>query len=44
MNDMSEDEFAIDLAYYIFEHDSDILNSPEDLARVIEKYIKELKS
>lgn len=39
---MSEKDLPEDLAYHIFNQDSSILNSPEDLAEVIEKYLKEV--
>lgn len=42
MNNIFEEDFPLDLAYYIFSHNSDILADPETLAEVIEKYIKEL--
>lgn len=42
MNNIFEEEFPEDLAYYIFNQDSSVLNSPEDLAEVIDKYRKEL--
>lgn len=42
MNNIFKKDFSLDLAYYIFNHNSEILNSPEDLAEVIENYIREL--
>jgi len=42
MNNIFKKDLSEDLAYHIFNQDSSILNSPEDLAEVIEKYLKEI--
>ena len=42
MNNIFKKDLPEDLAYYIFNQDSSVLDSPEDLAEVIEKYLKEI--
>lgn len=43
MNNIFKKDLPEDLAYYIFNQDSSVLDSPEDLAEVIEKYLKEIE-